>query len=86
MIQQLRNEAHRFAITFHRDQRSKKFIDTKLKDIPGVGEKSISKLLRHFKSVEKIKEATFEDLMIIVGKTIAGKIIKYFHPLQSDLL
>ncbi|MBK7095668.1 MAG: excinuclease ABC subunit C [Saprospiraceae bacterium] len=86
LIQQLRNEAHRFAITFHRDQRSKKFIDTKLKDIPGVGEKSISKLLRHFKSVEKIKEATFEDLMIIVGKTIAGKIIKYFHPLQSDLL
>lgn len=79
LIQQLRNEAHRFAISFHRNQRSKNFIDTKLKDIPGVGEKSVSKLLRHFKSVEKIKEASFEDLVIITGKTIAGKVFRHFQ-------
>lgn len=79
LIQQLRNEAHRFAITFHRNQRSKNFINTKLKDIPGVGDKSVAKLLKQFKSVEKIKEASYEDLVIIVGKALAGKIYKYYH-------
>lgn len=79
LIQQLRNEAHRFAITFHRNQRSKNFINTKLKDIPGVGDKSVAKLLKQFKSVEKIKEASYEDLVIIVGKAFAGKIYKYYH-------
>ncbi len=79
LIQQLRNEAHRFAITFHRNQRSKNFINTKLKDIPGVGDKSVAKLLKQFKSVEKIKEASYEDLVIIVGKVLAGKIYKYYH-------
>lgn len=79
LIQQLRNEAHRFAITFHRNQRSKNFINTKLKDIPGVGDKSAAKLLKQFKSVEKIKEASYEDIVIIVGKALAGKIYKYYH-------
>lgn len=79
LIQQLRNEAHRFAITFHRNQRSKKFLNTKLKDIPGVGDKSVAKLLKQFKSVEKIKEASYEDLVIIVGKALAGKIYKYYN-------
>lgn len=79
LIQKLRNEAHRFAITFHRNQRSKNFINTKLKDIPGVGDKSVAKLLKQFKSVEKIKEASYEDLVIIVGKVLAGKIYKYYH-------
>lgn len=79
LTQQLRNEAHRFAITFHRNQRSKNFINTKLKDIPGVGDKSVAKLLKQFKSVEKIKEASYEDLVIIVGKALAGKIYKYYH-------
>ena len=83
LIQQLRNEAHRFAITFHRDQRSRTFIDSKLKDIPGVGEKSVSKLLRHFKSVEKIKTASFEDLVIIVGKAVAGKIYRHFNTVKE---
>jgi excinuclease ABC subunit C len=79
LIQQLRNEAHRFAITFHRNQRSKNFINTKLKDIPGVGDKSVAKLLKNFKSVEKIREASYEDLVIVVGKALAAKIYKYYH-------
>lgn len=79
LIQQLRNEAHRFAITFHRDQRSRKFINTKLSEIPGVGEKSVAKLLKHFKSAEKVKGANYEDLVIIMGKSIAGKVYKHFH-------
>jgi excinuclease ABC subunit C len=79
LIQQLRNEAHRFAITFHRDQRSRKFINTKLSEIPGVGEKSVAKLLKHFKSVEKVIGANYEDLVIIMGKSIAGKVYKHFH-------
>lgn len=79
LIQQLRNEAHRFAITFHRNQRSKNFINTKLKDIPGVGDKSVAKLLKNFKSVEKIKEASYEDLVIVVGKALAAMIYKYYH-------
>ena len=74
LIQQLRNEAHRFAITFHRNQRSKDFTKSALKDIKGVGDKSVVKLLKHFKSIEKIKEASMEEIAIVVGKSIAQKI------------
>ena len=74
MIQQLRNEAHRFAITFHRNQRSKDFTKSSIKNIKGVGDKSVIKLLKHFKSVDKIKEASIEDISIVVGKSIGKKV------------
>ncbi len=74
LIQQLRNEAHRFAITFHRDQRSRDFTKSSLKDIKGVGDKSIIKLLKHFKSVENIRKAPTDEIAAIVGKSIADKI------------
>ena len=74
LIQQLRNEAHRFAITFHRNQRSKDFTKSSIKDIKGVGDKSVIKLLKHFKSVDKIKEASIEDISIVVGKSIGKKV------------
>ncbi len=74
LIQQLRNEAHRFAITFHRNQRSKDFTKSSIKDINGVGDKSVIKLLKHFKSVDKIKEASIEDISIVVGKSIGKKV------------
>ena len=77
LIQQARNEAHRFAITFHRQKRSKEFIHTGLIEIKGVGAKSIQKLLREFKSVERIKNATEEDIAIVVGKSVAGRIKDY---------
>ncbi|MEM7101596.1 MAG: excinuclease ABC subunit UvrC [Bacteroidota bacterium] len=78
LIQQLRNEAHRFAITFHRNQRSKDFAKTELTDIPGIGAKTAQKLLVHFKSVKKIKEALPSELMEVVGKNAALKVKSYF--------
>ena len=78
LIQQLRNEAHRFAITFHRDQRSKNALGTELTNIPGIGEKTAEKLLRHFKSVQKIKESSFLEISDVVGRSAAKKVLDYF--------
>ena len=77
LIQHLRNEAHRFAITFHRDQRSKNALGTELTNIPGIGEKISEDLLRHYGSVQRIKDATLEDLETHFGKSIAQKIKNY---------
>lgn len=79
IIQQLRNEAHRFGITFHRDKRSKEALDSALETIPGIGEKTILELLKHFKSVKRISEAGFDDLEKIVGVSRAKKIAEYFQ-------
>ncbi|MDN4166146.1 excinuclease ABC subunit UvrC [Cytophagales bacterium LB-30] len=68
LLQRLRDEAHRFAITFHRDKRSKASIQSALLDIPGIGEKTLEALLKEFKSVKKIKEADEESIATIVGK------------------
>ncbi len=75
LLQQLRNEAHRFAITFHRDQRSKASINSKLGAISGIGAKTEQKLLTHFKSLKKIKEASISDIETVVGKEKA-RIVK----------
>ncbi len=79
LIQQARNEAHRFAITFHRNKRSKDFTKTELTDIPGIGDKTAEKLLTHFGSVKKIKEADEASLVSIAGKSAAQKILSYFN-------
>ncbi len=79
LIQQARNEAHRFAITFHRNLRSKDFAGTELTNIPGIGEKTAEKLLSHFKSVKKLKQAAREDVEAVVGKASAGKVFRYFE-------
>jgi excinuclease ABC subunit C len=71
LIQQLRNEAHRFGITFHRDLRSKGTFVTHLTDLPGIGKGSADKLLSHFRSVKKVKEATLEELIAVVGQSRA---------------
>ncbi|MFT5386359.1 MAG: excinuclease ABC subunit C [Saprospiraceae bacterium] len=78
LIQQARNEAHRFAITFHRDQRSKDFTTSEITLIPGIGEKTAEKLLKHFKSVKKLKEAGAEEVEAIVGKAATRKVMMYF--------
>ena len=67
LIQQLRNEAHRFAITFHRDLRSKSTFKSKLTSIEGIGDGTRKKLLGHFRSVKKIKEASLEELGAVIG-------------------
>lgn len=78
VIQHARNEAHRFAITFHRDQRSRGFLTTELTEIPGVGEKTTNKLLSHFGSVKKIKAATLNEIAKEVGMGTAKKIRNWF--------
>ena len=79
LIQQARNEAHRFAITFHRNLRSKDFAGTELTNIPGIGEKTAAKLLNHFKSVKRLKQAAREEVEQVVGKASAGKVFRYFE-------
>lgn len=74
VIQNLRNEAHRFGITFHRNKRSKDFVKLQLENIPGVGEKTIKTLYRKFGSFNKIKEATEEQLIMLLGKS-KGKLV-----------
>jgi excinuclease ABC subunit C len=78
LLQQVRDEAHRFAITFHRLRRSKRTLTTELKEIKGIGEKTAEKLLRDFKSIKQIKEASEEELGKSVGKAKAKLIRKYF--------
>ena len=75
LIQRIRDEAHRFGITFHRLKRSNSTFITELENIPGIGKKTADKLLAHFKSFKKIKEASFEELEKIAGKTAAEKIL-----------
>ncbi|MBN8683568.1 MAG: excinuclease ABC subunit C [Chitinophagales bacterium] len=79
VIQQARNEAHRFAITFHRDQRSRNFIKTELTEIPGIGAKTAEKLLTHFGSLARLREADPEALIAIAGKANAAKVRNYFE-------
>lgn len=78
VLMHIRNEAHRFGITFHRNKRSKGFIHSELEEIEGIGKLSIKKLLTHFKSVNKIKSANFEDISSIVGEKRARDIVKHF--------
>ena len=79
IIQQLRNEAHRFGITFHRDKRSKDALSTSLETIPGIGEKTVEQLLAHFKSTKRIGKASFDELEALVGASRAKKIITHFQ-------
>lgn len=75
LLQQIRNEAHRFAITFHRDKRSKSAINSELSQIEGIGEKTAEKLLKHFKSVKKLKVADHGEIESVIGKAKAGIVI-----------
>ena len=76
LIQRLRDEAHRFAITFHRNVRSKNTFTSDLEKIEGIGEKTIDQLLSHFKSLKKIENASFSELEEIIGASKAEKILK----------
>ena len=80
IIQQLRNEAHRFSVRLHRNRRSKSAVSSSLDNIGGIGEKTIVKLLKDFKSVKRIKEAQLEELATSIGTAKAKEIYQYFHP------
>lgn len=79
ITQYLRNEAHRFGITFHRNKRSKSAIKSELEEIPNVGKQTITTLLRNFKSAKRVKAASFEELKEIIGNARATKIHQYYH-------
>ncbi len=79
IIQQLRNEAHRFGITHHRNKRSKGAIKSDLSTINGIGEKTVLTLLKKFKSIKRIKSATFDDLEQLIGKDKASKVSQHFN-------
>lgn len=78
LIQQARDEAHRFGITFHRQKRSKSFIKSQLEEIPGIGEKTIQHLLREFKSVENLKNQPYGTVAAQIGDSKAVKIFDFF--------
>lgn len=75
----IRDEAHRFGITFHRSKRNNAMLRSTLEDIEGVGSKSVESLFKHFKSLTKIKAATVEELAEVVGRVRAEKIYNHFH-------
>jgi len=79
IIQNARNEAHRFGITFHRDKRSKGMLISELDEIKGVGEKTKLRLIESFKSIKKIKNATFEELQEIVNSSKARLIFEFYN-------
>ena len=85
LIQRIRDEAHRFGITFHRLKRSNATFVTGLEDIPGIGKKTADKLLKHFRSFKKIKEATLEELISIAGEKAARAIKGSTAPSDSVL-
>lgn len=79
VIQHLRNEAHRFGITFHRNQRSKNAIQSSLTKIPGIGEKTMEKLMKEFKSIKRMKETPYEAIEKAIGKSKAQKVLEFFN-------
>ncbi|MEP1489909.1 MAG: excinuclease ABC subunit UvrC [Algibacter sp.] len=79
ITQQLRNEAHRFGIEHHRNKRSKTALNTELETIPGIGEKTVVELLRHFKSAKRVANAKVDELEDVVGVSRANKIYNYYH-------
>lgn len=78
LLQQIRDEAHRFAITFHRTRRSKRIIKTELTDIPGIGKETAKLLLQKFKSVDEIKNSSLDEIKNVIGAKKAELIISYF--------
>lgn len=80
LLQQLRDEAHRFAVTYHRKLRTQRTLQTELTSIPGIGEKTAMKLLERFGSVERIAAAGIDELRSAAGNAIAGKIHAFYHP------
>ena len=79
IIQQLRNEAHRFGIEHHRNKRSKSALNTELETISGIGDKTVVELLKHFKSVKRVANAKLDELEDVVGLSRAEKIYNYYH-------
>jgi excinuclease ABC subunit C len=74
LVQTIRDEAHRFAVTFHRTRRNAQRLTSELHDVPGIGPKTVEKLLRTFGSLERIRQASHEELVSVVGKACAARL------------
>ncbi|MBX9888154.1 MAG: excinuclease ABC subunit UvrC [Flavobacteriaceae bacterium] len=83
VIQQLRNEAHRFGITHHRDKRSKAALNSSIESIPGIGEKTMLTLIQHFKSVKRLKLASEKEISGVIGLSKAKKIVDFYNALPK---
>ena len=79
LLQRVRDEAHRFAINFHRQKRSKRTIKTELTQIKGIGEKTAQKMLGHFGSVKSVQNADLEQLQAEIGEKMGRRVHSYFH-------
>ena len=79
LLQRIRDEAHRFALTFHCDQRSRKSLVSQLEGIPGIGKQTTEKLLAKYRSVKKIAAVPFEELADLIGKDKAATILKHLN-------
>jgi excinuclease ABC subunit C len=83
LIQMMRNEAHRFAVTYHRKRRELRDFDSELMDIPGIGEVRKKVLLRAFGSLDRVKKAAFDELAPYVGPKVASQIIEHFARVRN---
>ncbi|HXQ96807.1 MAG TPA: helix-hairpin-helix domain-containing protein, partial [Candidatus Limnocylindrales bacterium] len=86
VVQQIRDETHRFAVGFHRQRRSARTLATELTDIPGIGDRTAQKLLRRFGSLTRVREANENDLARVVTRPLAARIAAHFRqPLTKAL-
>jgi excinuclease ABC subunit C len=83
LVQQVRDEAHRFAVTFHRTRRNASRLRSELDQIPGVGEKTVAKLLRHFGSLERVRQANESELAEVIGPAAARRLAQALIPQQT---
>jgi excinuclease ABC subunit C len=77
LVQTIRDEAHRFAVTFHRTRRNAQRLTSELHEVPGIGPKTVEKLLRTFGSLERVKQASEQELTAVIGKPAANKLLRY---------
>jgi len=80
LIQTIRDEAHRFAVTFHRQRRGAARLATEIAAIPGVGPRSAEKLLREIGSLDAVKSADLEGLSRVIGPALASRVHQHYHP------
>jgi excinuclease ABC subunit C len=83
-VQMIRDETHRFAVSFHRKKREMRDFSSELTTIPGVGDKLKERLLRNFGSLKRVSEATLEELRPFVGQRQAERILEYFQSRKSE--
>ena len=83
LVQTVRDEAHRFAVTFHRTRRNAARLTSELEQVPGVGERTITKLLRHFGSLERVLQASEEELAHVAGRAAAAKVRAHFRSAEA---